>query len=160
MSGRDQLPEVVIEPGGCQPIPSRRFVVLLHDHPVVHWDFLLENGATLRTWRLPRDPCQHDVMEAEEIAPHRSLYLNYEGPVSGGRGTVRRIAAGRATVWETTTGLIALDTVFLETTPPEDTLGLPWKEIRLTRLAGTRWQFRLQRHDAHRNPEIPGAGRT
>lgn len=32
--------------------------------------------------------------EAQRIADHRRLYLDYEGPVSGGRGSVRRLAAG------------------------------------------------------------------
>ncbi len=35
---------------------------------------------------------------AERIADHRRLYLDYEGPISGGRGEVRRIAAGDAEI--------------------------------------------------------------
>jgi hypothetical protein len=37
---------------------------------------------------------------AEPTADHRLLYLDYEGPVSGGRGTVTRVDAGSFT-WET-----------------------------------------------------------
>src|SRR5437879_2020084 len=30
----------------------RRFVILEHDHPQLHWDLMLEAGPALRTWRL------------------------------------------------------------------------------------------------------------
>lgn len=33
--------------------------------------------------------------EATRIADHRRHYLDYEGPLSGGRGEVRRLASGR-----------------------------------------------------------------
>ncbi len=67
-----------------------RFVVLTHDHPVLHWDFLLEGPETARTWRLHRPPALHATIPAESIAPHRLMYLDYEGPVSGERGSVAR----------------------------------------------------------------------
>ena len=65
-----------------------RFVVLTHDHPVPHWDFMLENEAVLRTWRLARPPTESRPVVADSIADHRLAYLDYEGPVSGDRGTV------------------------------------------------------------------------
>ena len=72
-----------------------RFAILTHDYPTQHWDFLLENGEKCRTWRLPNAPdamlCE---MTAEEIADHRLLYLDYEGPISGQRGSVTRWDAG------------------------------------------------------------------
>lgn len=34
------------------------------------------------------------VFRAERLADHRREYLTYEGPVSGGRGRVRRVAEG------------------------------------------------------------------
>ena len=34
-------------------------------------------------------------IEAERIADHRPLYLEYEGPISGDRGAVTRLARGR-----------------------------------------------------------------
>ncbi len=34
-------------------------------------------------------------LQALRIADHRAAYLSYEGPISGNRGTVRRIASGR-----------------------------------------------------------------
>lgn len=71
-----------------------RYVVLEHDHPDLHWDFMLEAGATLRTWRLGAPPELGQSLPTEETFPHRRLYLEYEGPVSGGRGSVKRWDAG------------------------------------------------------------------
>jgi hypothetical protein len=71
-----------------------RFVVLEHDHPVLHWDFMLEAGATLRSWRLAEFPEPERFIVAESIGDHRLAYLDYEGPVSGGRGCVKRCDTG------------------------------------------------------------------
>ncbi|HWB09213.1 MAG TPA: DNA polymerase ligase N-terminal domain-containing protein [Pirellulales bacterium] len=82
-----------------------RFVVLRHDVPggaemltggrALHWDIMLETGTVLRTWALAEPP-QPAGMScfAERLADHRLLYLDYEGEVSGGRGTVSRLDAG------------------------------------------------------------------
>jgi hypothetical protein len=67
-----------------------RFVVLTHDRPLLHWDFMLEHGEKLRTWRLAHPPDAGRPIEAEPLADHRLAYLDYEGPVSGGRGHVER----------------------------------------------------------------------
>jgi len=64
------------------------FVILEHDHPVLHWDFMLERDGVLQTWRLPAPPTNGDMI-AERIGDHRLAYLAYEGPVSGGRGQVK-----------------------------------------------------------------------
>lgn len=71
-----------------------RFVVLTHDHPFPHWDFLLEAGESCRTWRLLAEPGPGRAVPAESLPAHRVHYLTYEGPVSGGRGTVARWDAG------------------------------------------------------------------
>jgi hypothetical protein len=71
-----------------------RFVILEHDWPAPHWDFLLEAGPVLRAWRLLCEPARGAEVPAERNADHRPLYLEHEGPVSGGRGTVRRWDAG------------------------------------------------------------------
>ena len=63
-----------------------RFVILEHDHPTLHWDFLLEDGEVLRAWRLLAEPGPGAAVAAEPNFDHRRLYLDYEGPVSGGRG--------------------------------------------------------------------------
>lgn len=71
-----------------------RFVILEHDWPTPHWDVLLEAGPVLRAWRLAAEPAPGRAVPAEPNADHRPFYLDYEGPVSGGRGTVRRWDAG------------------------------------------------------------------
>jgi hypothetical protein len=78
-------------PRSC-PVP--RFVVLRHDHPWLHWDLMLEVGAVLRTWRLSAPPSTGETVFAEPLGDHRAIYLDYEGPVSGDRGSVRRWDAG------------------------------------------------------------------
>jgi hypothetical protein len=72
-----------------------RFVVLEHDSPRgLHWDFMLEKGSSLATWALPREPAAGRPIHAEALPDHRLEYLDYEGPISGNRGTVRRWDAG------------------------------------------------------------------
>ena len=72
----------------------RRYVILTHDHPHPHWDLMLETETGLRTWRLASSPSKGAAILAEPLAAHRAAYLDYEGPVSGGRGTVTRWDAG------------------------------------------------------------------
>lgn len=71
-----------------------RFVILEHDHPHLHWDLMLQDGAVLRTWRLSVPPAAGAPSLAEPIGDHRPLYLDYEGPVSNNRGQVARWDAG------------------------------------------------------------------
>lgn len=71
-----------------------RFVVLTHDWPAPHWDFMLEEGAALRTFRLEQPPDAAGAGPATALPPHRLAYLEYEGPVSGGRGSVTRWDCG------------------------------------------------------------------
>src|SRR5262245_3351063 len=76
-----------------------RYVVLEHDHPELHWDFMLEAGEVLRTWRLAAPPGAEGAIPATAVFDHRPFYLDYEGPVRGGRGFVRRWDAGTFT-WQ------------------------------------------------------------
>jgi hypothetical protein len=71
-----------------------RFVILEHDWPTRHWDFFLEAGSVLRAWRLLQEPAPGVLVPSEPNAEHRVLYLDYEGPLSGGRGRVHRWDAG------------------------------------------------------------------
>ncbi len=71
-----------------------RFAILEHDYPTRHWDFLLEEGDVLLTWRLSAAPAAGVVTEALQMFDHRRLYLDYEGPVSGDRGCVARRDGG------------------------------------------------------------------
>lgn len=83
-------------------VPPVRFVLLIHDHPFVHWDLLVQRGEVLRSWRLLESPerwrsaAQSVDLSAELIADHRLLYLDYEGPVSRERGRVVRWDHGQA----------------------------------------------------------------
>lgn len=72
-----------------------RFVVLTHDYPDWHWDFMLESEGALRTWRLDQDPSLTIPIQATPLSDHRLSYLDYEGPVSGQRGEVRRWDQGQ-----------------------------------------------------------------
>ena len=68
-----------------------RFVILRHDSPRgLHFDLLLEMGQALKTWALPQPPESGIEMTCEALPDHRPAYLDYEGPVSGDRGSVTR----------------------------------------------------------------------
>jgi DNA polymerase Ligase (LigD) len=71
-----------------------RFVILEHDHPWLHWDLMLEEESWLRTWRLAAPPEPGGETAAEPLGNHRRAYLDYEGPVSGNRGSVTRWDSG------------------------------------------------------------------
>ncbi len=90
---------------------SRRFVLLRHECPdefgtPSHWDFMLEADGVLMTWELRRLPSswsaalqQRPVSSpatapAIRLADHRLAYLDYEGPLSGNRGSVRCVDRG------------------------------------------------------------------
>jgi len=73
----------------------RRFVVLEHRRDGVHWDLMLEVGLALRTWAVEAPIVPGVDLPARALADHRLTYLDYEGEVSGGRGTVRRLDRGR-----------------------------------------------------------------
>lgn len=85
-----------------------RFVILIHDHPHLHWDFMLESDGALRTWRLESPPEPGREIPAEPLADHRIAYLDYEGPVSGNRGEVRRWDAGTYEVVSETAAELAV----------------------------------------------------
>ena len=71
-----------------------RFVILRHDDPFLHWDLLLEGDTSAECWRLLREPCVGEPIAAEPLPPHRLLYLDYEGRLTGNRGTVQRVLSG------------------------------------------------------------------
>ncbi|WP_417382592.1 DNA polymerase ligase N-terminal domain-containing protein [Gimesia sp.] len=90
----------------------QQYVILHHDHPQVHWDLMLEEDGVLKTWRLPVppeiDPASDETsldLTAESLPDHRLVYLEYEGPVSGERGTVTRWDRGSFTLLEKKEGL-------------------------------------------------------
>jgi hypothetical protein len=63
---------------------------------------MLEAGNTLRTWSLDCRPVPGVELTVRALADHRLAYLSYEGPVSGNRGSVQRVAEGtfRALEWQ------------------------------------------------------------
>jgi hypothetical protein len=76
-----------------------RFALVAHDHPFDHWDLFLEAGPVVRTWRLIPRLLAGTAALAEPTPDHRLSYLDYEGPISGGRGTVSQVDTGQF-VWE------------------------------------------------------------
>ncbi|HWL10542.1 MAG TPA: DNA polymerase ligase N-terminal domain-containing protein [Planctomicrobium sp.] len=71
-----------------------RFVILTHDWPHLHWDFMLEQKNSLKTWRLDSEPILNYWITAKPLPDHRLQYLNYEGPVPQNRGVVTRFMEG------------------------------------------------------------------
>jgi hypothetical protein len=51
---------------------------------------MLEWGEVLRTWSLQRPPSSREEIVATGLPDHRKQFLDYEGPISGGRGAVSR----------------------------------------------------------------------
>lgn len=89
---------------------GNRFVVLLHQPGVAstrgaksHYDWMFESEGQLLTWATaPMEPGIESIQVndsivtcCEPLPPHRLAYLDYEGEVSGGRGSVTRLLAGR-----------------------------------------------------------------
>jgi hypothetical protein len=84
----------------------RPTVELLHSLPdgTHHVDWLIASDALgqrpLLTFRLPRgieDMTPDEPVEILRLADHRPHYLDYEGPISGDRGSVRRLWRGVVT---------------------------------------------------------------
>ena len=101
-------------------LPTFRFTVLRHDLPLhaqreCHWDLLLEppdnspdaphlaanatlfySAAGLLTFEVPMQPEEwnNNQFAVKRLPDHRLVYLNYEGPISGDRGHVKRVQSG------------------------------------------------------------------
>lgn len=110
-----------------------RFVLLEHRWDGVHWDFMLERGEVLRTWAVDAPIVAGEEVPARSLPDHRAAYLDYEGPVSGGRGTVKREAAGTYHViaWADDRVAVRLDGPQLR------------GEVMLVRTGGGAWSFLL-----------------
>lgn len=106
-----------------------RYALLWHDCPAdyrdgPHYDLLVERPGRqeehrLAAWsllelpavwsrELGRGPIGGESVEATPLADHRAAYLDYEGPVSGGRGSVVRVAWGAVEWLELSATLIRL----------------------------------------------------
>ena len=56
-----------------------------------------EDSRCLWTWAIPVNPLDQSLpleCSADRLPNHRAAYLEYEGPVSGDRGNVQRVANG------------------------------------------------------------------
>lgn len=78
-----------------------RTVVLRHTQldGSSHFDWMIErpeptDDRSLRTWRTGIRPDQASAFQGQQIGDHRSVYLEYEGELGGGRGRVERLASG------------------------------------------------------------------
>lgn len=85
------------------------YVILEHTvNGEKHYDLMLEvpGQERLRTLQLKaRLEKPGDACEFTELEPHRRAYLEYEGEVSGNRGTVKRIERGTYEALETAVSL-------------------------------------------------------
>lgn len=76
--------------------PLLRFAVLRHEGVAEpHFDLLFEifPGSVLAAWRSACWPIDSPI-PLTRLDDHRRIYLDYQGPISGNRGWVRRVAAG------------------------------------------------------------------
>lgn len=60
----------------------------------MHYDVMFEWHGTLRTWAVETEPRPGIELRARALPDHRLAYLDYEGPISGDRGHVRRVDRG------------------------------------------------------------------
>ena len=84
------------------PTAMLRYSLLRHtdapdDPSGCHYDLLLEDGETCRSWRLPDIPALNGpTQEATLLPPHRRVWLDpRSAAVSGDRGWAERVMAGR-----------------------------------------------------------------
>ena len=73
-----------------------RYVVLRHEGVAEpHYDLMFETapGSALATWRSAEWPLRLGT-PLTHLKDHRPSYLKYEGELSNGRGSVRRVASG------------------------------------------------------------------
>lgn len=95
--------------------PPVRFTVSFHDRPGdPHFDLFVEQpGADgLATWNLPAAPdglAPGGEMPARRIFDHRPIYLEFEGELSGGRGTVRIADSGTCRCRERSADRVVLE---------------------------------------------------
>ncbi len=126
------------------PPTGRPTVLLCHDSPdgSRHVDWMIARDprgrGRLITFRLPRrlDKLPDgEKLTAEEIGLHRTCYLEYEGPVSRGRGRVERLRAGRVVSWERKPDLWTLEVL--------------WQRVPAAGATPQRQRLRLERQNGH-----------
>jgi hypothetical protein len=76
---------------------NKKFVIQQHSSGSdIHWDFMLQIGDSLQTYRLDKAPQEltQTPANAVKIFDHSLKFLTYQGPVNKGRGSVRIAEAG------------------------------------------------------------------
>ena len=76
---------------------NKKFVIQQHSSGTdVHWDFMLQIGDSLQTYRLDKSPQEliQTPAGAVKIFDHPLKFLTYQGPVNKGRGNVRIADSG------------------------------------------------------------------
>lgn len=103
-----------------------RCVVLRHElcDGTWHYDWMLERASaaqppgsergTLITFRTNVLVTTTNAFAAQRLGDHRAIYLDYQGPVSGNRGTVRRVARGWCTIEVDTLQRFIVDCAFTD----------------------------------------------
>ena len=76
---------------------KKNFVIQKHSNSKgVHWDFMLESGQILETYRIDNEP--KDMLQKEtngvKIFDHQPKFLTYQGPVNNGQGSVTIVERG------------------------------------------------------------------
>lgn len=86
-------------------IETTRFVVLRHvTRGDAHYDLMIDLGHALATWKTAQPPetAGDHGLACEQIADHRRAYLDYEGPISGDRGSVTQHDRGTCRIESST----------------------------------------------------------
>jgi hypothetical protein len=90
---------------------QKQFVIQEHTrNGDIHWDLMLEQSGSLRTFRLDTPPGQllTKPARAVKIANHDLRFLTYQGPVNKGAGNVRIVESGTYSAANQTPGRIEL----------------------------------------------------
>jgi hypothetical protein len=135
--------------GDARALPT---VQLLHElvDGTSHVDWMIAQDPRgtlpLVTFRLAArvDQLTGGTATAERLPDHRPAYLEYEGPVAGNRGKVRRLAKGLVVRWERGSDSWRIEVAW--DGPPG---APPRQELLLERLSGGTWRVEAQ-------PATPG----
>ena len=79
------------------PDDQKQFVIQEHSsRGDIHWDLMLEQSGSLRTFRLDTPPGEllTKPAQAVKIQDHELKFLTYQGPCNKGAGNVRIVESG------------------------------------------------------------------